>query len=511
MWYIKKIRGQYDTLGKSGHGGVVLHRHDNNNEKPGVVDRTKRNLVFGFASIIGLMAFLVIFRSHELEVSKNHIDRIANNHLTKINLIVEMRSAAHERTHALQRMLLMPDPFTRDEEWIRFNRFGAEFARDRLNLMSMNLNDEENKLLDYQGTVTKNALDSQQRVVELLEKEQFEQAREVLLKRVIPAKEQVINQLNTIYHYQEKEVAKIARDTSDLYKEMRSLVIIVSLIACLLGIAIATFVIRRTTKTENELSSAYDNIQKLSAEKSQLLADVIDEYQSPLNSLLQYSDAIAKNANKEKSYNREFLSDIVNLQHACEHLNGLTSEILDFTNVESGKVALSSQDLDIYEFINDVANQIKPIAAKNNNQIELQCPKNIGYMETDPTKLRQILFNLLANACKYTEFGLISLNVKFNASRVNGSGQERWITFSVIDTGVGIAPNKVDKIFHAIPNIRQPNNRRHEASGLNLTISRRLCHMMGGEIIVNSEPGMGSVFSVKLPHHATTQTVEHAY
>ena len=496
--------------GNSGYGASYRIAMNNNKENSGVVDRTKRNLVFGFASVIGLMAILVIFRSHELEVSKDHIDRIAKNHLTKIDLVVEMRSAAHERTLALQRMLLQPDPFTRDEEWIRFNQFGAEFARHRLNILSMNLNEEEKKLLDYQGTVTKKALDSQRRVVELVEKEQFEQAREVLLKSVIPAKEQVINQLNTFYHYQEKEAEKIARETSELYKEMRSLVIIVSLIACLLGIAIAAFVIRRTTTTEQALSTAYDKIQKQSAEKSQLLADVIDEYRSPLNSLLQYSDAIAKNANKDKSNNREFLSDVVNLQHACEHLNGLTTEILDFTKVESGKIALSSQDLDIYEFINDVANQIKPIAAKNNNQIEVQCPNNIGYMETDPTKLRQILFNLLANACKYTEFGLITLNVKFNTTRINGSGYERWVTFSVIDTGVGIAPNKVDKIFTAIPSINQPNNRRREDSGLNLSISRRLCHMMGGEIVVNSEPGMGSVFSVKLPH-ATTQNLEIAH
>jgi len=131
-------------------------------------------------------------------------------------------------------------------------------------------------------------------------------------------------------------------------------------------------------------------------------------------------------------------------------------------------------------------------------------------METDPTKLRQILFNLLANACKYTEFGLITLNVKFNSTRVNGSGHDRWITFSVIDTGVGIAPNKVDKIFTSISNISRSNNSQRQESGLNLSISRRLCHMMGGEIVVNSEPGMGSVFSVKLPY-ATMQTLEPAY
>ena len=480
----------------------------NNNVTSGVVDRTKKNLVLGFASVIGLMAFLVIFRSHQLETTKDQIDLIAKNHLTKIDLVVEMRSAAHERTLALQRMLLQPDPFIRDEEWIRFNRFGAEFARARLHILSMNLNDEEKKLLDYQGTVTKNALDSQKRVVELIEKEQFTQARDVLLRSVIPSKEQVINQLNTFYHYQENEAGKITRETSELYKEMRSLLITVSLIVGILGIAIAAFVIRRTTTREEALSNAYDHIQRQSAEKSQLLADVIDEYRSPLNVLLQYSDAIAKNANNEKTSDKKFLSDITKIQHACEHLNGLTDEIMDFARLDSGKDEIVIQEVDICDLVQDVANQIKPIAGKNSNKIDVQCPPNIGYMETDPTKLRQILFNLLANACKYTEFGFITLNVKFNTTRNNGTEHMRWITFSVIDTGVGITPNEMEKIFTAVPNISRPKRKYHEDSGLNLSISRRLCHMMGGEIIVNSEPGMGSVFSLRLPYASSVPALE---
>jgi len=487
-------------LGELGYGASVRISMKNDNVTSGVVDRTKKNLVLGFASVIGLMAFLVIFRSHQLEITKDQVDRISKNHLIKIDLVVQMRSAAHERTLALQRMLLQTDPFIRDEEWIRFNRYGSEFARARLNILSLNLNEEEKKLLDYQGTVTKNALDAQKRVVELIEKEQFTQARDVLLRSVIPTKEQVINQLNTFYHYQENEAEKITRETSELYKEMRSLLITVSVFVGTLGIAIAAFVIRRTTTREEALSNAYDHIQKQSAEKSQLLADVIDEYRSPLNTLLQYSDAIAKSANKEKSYDKKFLSDIVKIQHACEHLNGLTAEIMDFTRVDSGKEEIALQEVDICDLVQDVTNQFKPIAAKNNNQIDVQCPPNIGFMETDPTKLRQILFNLLANACKFTEFGLISLNVKFNTTRNNDRGHMRWITFSVIDTGVGITPSKMEKIFTAVPNISRPSRKCQEESGLNLSISRRLCHMMGGEIIVNSEPGMGSVFSVRLPY-----------
>lgn len=468
------------------------------------INKTKQSLILGFAAIIGLMALLVVFRSNELEVTKDHIDKIGKNHLTKIDLIVQMRSAAHERTLALQRMLLQTDPFVRDEEWIRFNRYGAEFARARLRILSMQLTQREKTLLDYQGDVTKKAQVLQKRVIDLLNNDKFDQAREILLKSVIPIKEQVINQLNTFYHYQETEAEKIARDTGELYNQMRSLIWVVSAIALALGVAIAIYIVRRTANAENALTSAYASIQKQSAEKSQFLADVIDEYRSPLNSLMHYSDAIANNMRNDKSNSKDFLSDVIKIQNACHHLNGLTTEIIGLTNVEAGKDTLSAQDLDIREFVNDVADRFRPIAAKNNNQIEIQCPNNIGFMETDPTKLQQILFNLLANACKYTEFGLITLNVKFESTRgnTNGTGNRRWVTFSVIDTGIGIAPDKVDRIFNAIPNISRPINKHHEDSGLNLAISRRLCHMMGGDIIINSEPGMGSVFSVKLPFEA---------
>ena len=257
------------------------------------------------------------------------------------------------------------------------------------------------------------------------------------------------------------------------------------------------------------MSKAYTNIQKQSEEKSQFLADVIDEYQSPLHSLMEHSDAIARNFNEDSQNNREFLSDIAEIRNACYHLNGLTTEIMDLTKLESGKVRLSSLEIDICDFVRDVANQIKPIAAKNNNQIEVQCPPHIGYIESDPGKLRQVLFNLLANACKYTEFGYITLSVKSETTKNNGSGYKRWINFSVIDTGIGIPPDKVEKIFSSKSKFSQHRRSTRADTGLSLSISRRMAHMLGGEILVSSEPGMGSVFSVKLPYGVTqlTETV----
>lgn len=465
-----------------------------------------RALLICFAAITVVFASFVTNKYFHLQSVKQAHEIAAKDHFTKLNLVVQMRAAAHERTLALQKMLLQPDPFIRDEEWIRFNQYGAEFARSRLNILSMALTDEEKKLLDYQGNVTKAALDSQKRVVELMEKEQFIAARDVLLRRVIPSKEQVINQLNTFYHFQQKETEDITQTANQLDKEFNSLSVTIVLLICIAGLGIVIYVVKRAHTTEAEHAAAYKKLLHQSEEKSQFLTELIDEFRYPLDSLAKHSKSISQNSLKLDHSHKEILSDAENIKNACQHLNGLTSDIRELTNAESGKFALTSSEIDIYEFVHDTAKQIKPIAAKYNNQIDVQCPQHIGNIDSDPTKLRQILFNLLANACKYTEFGLITLSVKPISIKSNDHETQRWVTFSVIDTGIGIAPDKVDKIFSPNRGFHKVRQKSASNSGLNLSISRRMAHVLGGEISVNSEPGMGSVFSIKLPY-GSPQTI----
>lgn len=462
-----------------------------------------RALLIGFASLTVGFASFITYKYFDLQSEKQKYELTAKNHFAKLNLVVQMRAAAHERTLALQKMLLQPDPFIRDEEWIRFNQYGADFARSRLTILSMALTEDEKKLLDYQGNVTKDALDSQKRVVELMEKEQFIAARDVLLRRVIPSKEQVINQLNTFYHFQQQKTENITKSANKLDQEFNSLAVTIVLAISIAGLVIVVYVVKRANVTESEHAFVYQKLLHQSEEKSQFLAELIDEFRYPLNSLAKHSKSISQHFLKLDHSHNEILSDVENIKNACQHLNGLTSDIRELTNAESGKFAITSSEIDIYEFVHDTAKQIKPIAAKYNNQIEVQCPQHIGSIDSDPTKLRQILFNLLANACKYTEFGLITLNVKPVTIKNSNLEAQRWVTFSVIDTGIGIAPDKVDKIFSPNRGFHKVRQKSATNSGLNLSISRRMAHVLGGEISVNSEPGMGSVFSIKLPYGAS--------
>ena len=462
-----------------------------------------RTLLSIFVVLVVLSVAIVSFRYFDLQSINSKYDQAVRNHFTKLNLVIEMREAAHERTLTLQKMLLQTDPFVRDEEWIRFNQYGADFARNRLNMLGMKLTDEEKKLLDYQGNVTRNALDSQKRVVDLLEKEQFVAARDVLLRKVIPSKEQVINQLNTFYNFQQKEIENIHRQSDKALKAFTSQVWLIVSAVILIGVTLVIYVLRRTRFLENSLTKENSRILRQSEEKSQFLTELIDEFRYPLNSLATHSKAILQNSQHEAANSKDVLSHLESIKNACQHLNGLTSDIRDLTKAESGKFALTSAEVDIQDFVYDIAKQIKPIAAKNNNQIEVQCSQHIGTIDTDPTKLRQILFNLLANACKYTEFGLITLTVKPVAIRSANQEIQHWVTFSVIDTGIGISPDRVDNIFSPSNGFHKIRQKSSSGSGLNLAISRRMAHVLGGEISVNSEPGMGSVFSIKLPYDSS--------
>ena len=460
------------------------------------IDST-RSLIFGFGAILGLMGVLVFLRSYELQVTQDKIHHIVNNHMTKINLAVQMRSAARERTLGLQRMILTSDPFTRDDEWLRFNHFGAEFARARMQILSMGLTPQESKLLDYQNELTQKAVELQKRVISLIDQDKLNEARDVLIKGAIPAQDQVLNQLTAFYNYHERESETAARNTEASYRELQSLIYIFSTLAVLLGIAIAYYVIKRSSNAEQALSRAYCNLQLQNEEKSQFLSNLIREYKTPLNAIRKYNDYIIQNIGNRKNDCHYLLSDAKKIQSACQYLDDLTSEIIDLTKYEAGKVVITPITFNIQPLVKEVTEQIKPIVAKNNNRLDLKFHGEVNQMTTDPAKLRQILLNLLTNACKYTEFGLITLSVK---SEINKG--ENFVLFSVVDTGVGIAPEYFDEIFvpHLESNDRPlPGAVSPDDSGLSLSISRRICLMMGGELKFNSEPGIGSTFTIKLP------------
>lgn len=185
---------------------------------------------------------------------------------------------------------------------------------------------------------------------------------------------------------------------------------------------------------------------------------------------------------------------------AGKHLLALISNILDFSKIEQGRMDLEVVEFELAQLLEEVVAIAEPLALEQGNRLRLECAPQLGPMRADPGKLRQILFNLLSNAAKYTEQGQITLRVRHRrGDAAAGAGAAGWLHLEVEDTGTGIRPEELNRLFQPFSQARDSGVRKPEGTGLGLVVSRQLSEMMGGTIDVESEVGRGTVFTVRLP------------
>ncbi len=240
------------------------------------------------------------------------------------------------------------------------------------------------------------------------------------------------------------------------------------------------------------LRTARDAALDASHTKSSFLATMSHELRTPLNAILGYSDLIEEAA---EDYDAELLrQDIGRIQAAGEHLLQLINDILDISKIEAGKMEVLREPFAVAEIIRSVTDTVRPLMERNGNHFVLDSSPTLGIIETDRTKLRQTLLNLLSNAAKFTKSGTCILKV-----RKLRTDMASWIRFDVRDTGIGIAPDKLDSLFEAFTQAESSTAKNFGGTGLGLAISRHFCNMLGGDISVVSEYGKGSTFTVVLP------------
>jgi signal transduction histidine kinase/CheY-like chemotaxis protein/ligand-binding sensor domain-containing protein len=268
---------------------------------------------------------------------------------------------------------------------------------------------------------------------------------------------------------------------------------------------------RLTLEAANkQLVEAKEAADAASTAKSQFLANMSHELRTPLNAIIGYSEMLQEEV---ADLGQEGLRpDLEKIHGAGKHLLGLINDILDLSKIEAGKMTLYLEEFDVAQMLREVATTVQPLVAKNANQLNLTCPPDIGRMRADLTKVRQTLFNLLSNACKFTEKGVITLQVDRGArpslSRRSVVETDRsqfdaspapYLTFIVSDSGIGITPQQMSRLFEAFAQADASTTRKYGGTGLGLAISRNFCRMMGGDLVVASEPGQGSIFTVTLP------------
>jgi PAS domain S-box-containing protein len=254
-------------------------------------------------------------------------------------------------------------------------------------------------------------------------------------------------------------------------------------------------------QAEAELRRAKEAAEEASRSKSQFLANMSHELRTPLNAIIGYSELMREEA--EDMELKSFIRDLTKIESAGKHLLGLINGVLDIAKIEAGKMDLHAETFEVAKMIEEVCATVAPVVEKNGNHFEIEAASDLGTMHTDLTKVRQSLFNLLGNAGKFTKDG----KVRLEAERVTESGRE-WLVFHVCDTGVGMTSEQTQRVFEAFTQADASTTRKFGGTGLGLAITREFSRLIGGDVLVKSALGQGSVFTLRVPADLPTGAEE---
>ena len=239
-----------------------------------------------------------------------------------------------------------------------------------------------------------------------------------------------------------------------------------------------------------EIQDKSHQLEMASQHKSQFLANMSHELRTPLNAIIGVSEMLREDAEALKQ-DTEPLDRVLG---AGRHLLALINDILDLSKIEAGRMELQLEPFALAPLIANVVKTIEPLAAKNANQVAVQCDAGIGTLHADQMRLRQALLNLMSNANKFTDHGTITID-----ARQRQEGSRDWVTIAVADTGIGMTTEQMGRLFQEFSQADASTTRKYGGTGLGLAISKRFCQMMGGDIAVESAPGHGSTFTIRLP------------
>ena len=241
----------------------------------------------------------------------------------------------------------------------------------------------------------------------------------------------------------------------------------------------------------DEIQDKNRQLAEASQNKSQFLPSMSHELRTPLNAIIGLTEMIVTNAARFGT--EKALEPLRRVNAAGTHLLSLINEILDLSKIEAGKLELNPERVNLARLIDEVIGTAGQLAEKNKNRLVVEAQENVGALNADSMRLKQILLNLLSNACKFTRDGEVALRVRKVAD-----GRD-WVELAVADTGIGMTAEQQAKLFQDFTQADSLTARRYGGTGLGLAISRKLARMMGGDVTVTSEPGKGSVFTVRLP------------
>ncbi len=240
---------------------------------------------------------------------------------------------------------------------------------------------------------------------------------------------------------------------------------------------------------KNELQIAMEKARSASQAKTDFLAKVSHELRTPLNAIIGYSEILMEEA--EDDGLETYLDDLTKIHSSGDHLLTLINDILDISKIEAGKMELYLEEFNLNDFISQVVSTTQPLVEKNRNELVVDLDESIGTLRNDETKLRQVLLNLLSNAAKFTEAGVVKL-------KVSKTTRDR-VKFELSDTGIGMTSKQLKTVFEEFMQAETSTSKKYGGTGLGMPISKKITDMMGGNIDIKSKVGEGTTFTITIP------------
>lgn len=471
--------------------------------------------------IIGFTAVVLILLAATM-VSLSHLSH-QHEHLTLLQqqsmqseLMHTIRLAIRERMLNLSNLANFRDASAIEPEWEKYKANTETLLATREALVNIDTAALETRIFSEQGGFKQYNHEFISSVAELMQNEKYAEASAQISLAQMAHKHMdavLADLLKTGQSHNQQTII----DAGKSYTTTRSYIFLLDVLAIILSLSIITFVVRSISDTQETLSStlnaleaaneyleervfdrtrdlidARDAALEANKAKSRFLANMSHELRTPLNAIIGYSEILIEDA-EDLGY-EEQLEDLNKIQSSGKHLLNLVSDILEISKIEAGKVQILPERFNLLDLLQETINIIKVLIEKQKNTFEFHYDERITEMYSDPIRIRQIMLNLLNNAAKFTNEGVVTLRVEQEMR-----AHKQWIIFIVKDTGIGISRKQQDKLFQAFVQIDNSATRKYDGSGLGLAITQRFCQLMGGSIVVDSELGNGSQFMVKLP------------
>ncbi|MEK7989459.1 MAG: ATP-binding protein [Thiotrichaceae bacterium] len=452
-------------------------------------------ITIGFSVVLLLLFVITLTGLARMQVLKNHVNEIVQENNVKTELAYTMLNSARERVVALQIMYLTDDPFVREDSYMQFNNLASDFMQARSELLRMPLSNSENALINYTFPLTREASIKQQEFAELLIDDQKTDIQILMNQYIIPVQQAVRESLFKLVKLQKTASNNAFTETTQIHREGYILMLVAGISGILLGLGVAFMIFWHITRTEELLLDAKNAAETANNAKSDFLANISHELRTPLNAVVNMSHLLMDT--KLSVEQKELVTTVS--QSGDEFLR-LIDSILDFSKIEAGKLVLQPKVFKLKALIDDMMEATRnKVKSKHLNLTLLYDGKAPERLIGDMERLHQILAHLLDNAVKFTEQGEVVLSLTARAisnksEDMNRTQQQTELYITIKDTGIGISPERRERLFQPFTQVDTSSTRHHGGTGIGLALCKQLCQLMGGTLWVESEIHYGTTF-----------------